>query len=227
MIISHKYKFIFIKNRKVAGSSLEAYLSQYCGRLDVLTSSGEIKGRNTQGLWNPYTDFILATNWKMRFEILSDLMHLNKYKPHMRARIIKSRIPKKMWESYYKICIERNPWDKTLSYYYMKKHNPSFHEVSFDHFLSCYHTLCSDFDRYCRPDGKIFVNRVLRYESLLDDFSGICEKLSIPFNGDLGFEINSQFRTDRRSYRDVYTDSQRQFVATVYKREIDLLGYEF
>ena len=227
MIINHKCKFIFIKNRKVAGSSLEACLNQYCGKLDVFTNTGEINGQNTNGLWNPYTDFILAANWKMRFQILSDLMHFNKYKSHMSACMVQARLPKKTWQSYYKFCIERNPWDKTLSFYHMKNHNPNLPSKSFDQFLSCNHNLCSDFDRYCGPDGKILVDSILRYESLLDDFSGVCEKLGIPFNGDLGFNINSQFRTDRRSYRDVYTDSQRKLVATVYKREIDLLGYEF
>ena len=110
---------------------------------------------------------------------------------------------------------------------YLQKHNPNLPNKSFDQFLSCNHNLCSDFDRYCGRDGKILVDRVLRYENLLSDLSEVCEKLRIPFDGDLGFKINSQFRTDRRCYRDVYTDSQRRVVETIYKREIDLLGYEF
>lgn len=227
MILSNKYKFIFIKNRKVAGTSVEAYLSQYCGKHDIITSGGETKGQNARGIWNSYSEFISAGSFKKRYDVLSDLIHFNKYKSHMGARLLQIRIPIKKWELYYKFCIERNPWDKTLSFYHMKNHNPCFPKMSFDHFLASHHSLCSDYNRYCGPDGKILVDSVLRYENLLEDFSGICEKLGIPFNGDLGFNINSQFRTDRRSYRDVYTDSQRKLVATVYKREIDLLGYEF
>ena len=37
MIISHKYRFIFVKTRKTAGTCVEAYLSQHCGDSDVLT----------------------------------------------------------------------------------------------------------------------------------------------------------------------------------------------
>ena len=40
MIISHKYKFIFIKTRKVAGSSIEKFLYPYLDhKTDVLTGS--------------------------------------------------------------------------------------------------------------------------------------------------------------------------------------------
>ena len=37
MIVSHKYKFIFIKNVKVASSSMEIALSKFCGPDDIIT----------------------------------------------------------------------------------------------------------------------------------------------------------------------------------------------
>ena len=37
MIISHDYKFIFLKNRKTAGTSIEIALSKFCGPNDVIT----------------------------------------------------------------------------------------------------------------------------------------------------------------------------------------------
>ena len=37
MIISHKYKFIFLKTKKTAGTSIEISLSRYCGNNDIIT----------------------------------------------------------------------------------------------------------------------------------------------------------------------------------------------
>ena len=37
MIISHKHKFIFVKTRKTAGTSIEIGLSKFCGPEDIIT----------------------------------------------------------------------------------------------------------------------------------------------------------------------------------------------
>lgn len=42
MLLSHKYKFIFIKTKKVAGTSVEIALSKYLGEKDIITPNSEL-----------------------------------------------------------------------------------------------------------------------------------------------------------------------------------------
>jgi hypothetical protein len=55
MIISHRHRFIFIKTRKTAGTSIEVYLSRFCGEEDVVTPlNPPVEGhepRNHLGPW--------------------------------------------------------------------------------------------------------------------------------------------------------------------------------
>ena len=49
MIISFKYKFIFIKTYKTAGTSIESYLYPYLKDKDIVGPTTEYKGINWRG----------------------------------------------------------------------------------------------------------------------------------------------------------------------------------
>ena len=40
MIISHRHRFIYVKARKVAGTSVEVALAKHCGDADIVTPVG-------------------------------------------------------------------------------------------------------------------------------------------------------------------------------------------
>jgi hypothetical protein len=201
VIISHKYRFIFVKTFKTAGTSIEVFLSRHCGPLDVLTPViphvEPHQPQNHDGFFN-----------------------------HMTAAEIRGAIGPE-WDDYFKFCVERNPWDKTLSYYHMMNHRGGG-ALDFDEFLAV-NDLPINFPKYTDPSdpNRVIVDRVLRYERLNDELTRVFGELGIPFPGTLGINAKSEYRQDRRPYRDVYTEAQAAIVASAFSRERALHGYEF
>lgn len=202
MIISHKYQFIFIKTRKTAGTSIESYLSQYCGDTDVLTPISPPmnmhKPRNSDGFYN-----------------------------HMDASSVRDKIGIPMWDKYYKFCVERNPWDKTLSYYHMLNYRSDGKLSIDDYFLSA--DYCVDHPAYVDPQNHshIIVDRVLKYESIIDELRLVFDRLRIPFSGELGIYAKSEYRTDKRHYKEVLSDKQAELISNAFAKEISFFGYSY
>lgn len=202
MIISHKYEFIFIKNGKTAGTSIEVFLSQYCALSDIFTPIyppvEPHLPRNHQGFYN-----------------------------RMTSAEIRSQIGEKTWKKYFKFCVERNPWDKTLSYYHMAKFRAGG-KLSLDKFLAG-QEFPINFPRYTEPgnSSKIIVDKIVDFDNLTEGLREIFGQLGIPFSGSLGVYAKSEYRTDRRPYQEVLTPSQAERISEIFAVEIALHGYCF
>jgi hypothetical protein len=201
MVISHKFRFIFVKNLKVAGTSLEAYLSPLCGERDIFTPiHPPVEGhqaRNARGFYN-----------------------------HMPAHEIRTRVSERLWNSYYRFTIERNPWDKTLSHYAMERHYAG-DNLSFDDYLAREELINTHFIYTDPLDDSLLVDRVLSYERLEEELSEVFAQLDVPFDDGLNVHAKAGYRQDRRPYRKIYNAAQRQRVTEVFDWEIKHLGYEF
>lgn len=127
MIISHKHKFIFIKTRKTAGTSIEILLSSVCGEDDVITANSP-KEENLRGELGYKTEQNVQIS--PRYYTLKDFWKYlrTRKKPqftnHCNAEFVKTHIPKKVWNSYYKFTFERNPYERYISLYYFRKGHP-------------------------------------------------------------------------------------------------------
>jgi len=230
MIISHKYEFIFIKTWKTAGTSIEAFLSRVCGEEDILTPINPIEGghraRNYRGLFNPFPE-ILAHNRRGIRTTMTEFLKREPYHNHIAANIVKERIGTRIWNSYFTFCFERNPWDRTLSHFFMLRHKRDG-DLTLDQYLE-EGKICVNYPLY--TDGvdldAVIVDHVAKYESIDDELTRIFGKLGIPYSGRLTDDAKAGYRVDRRPYRDVYDLRQREIVARLFKKEIQLHGYEF
>ena len=175
MIISHKYKFIFIKTFKTAGTSVEAFLSQHCTESDILPpidpSVVTHVARNYEGFFNPIPELIatrmsvlIAEKGKFIRETFWQLVKRRKFYKHMPALKVRARLPKEKWESYYKFCVERNPWDKVLSSYHMVKSRRFGEGFNLDNYFSR-GKFPRNYPLYTDRDGRIIVDRIVKYEN--------------------------------------------------------------
>jgi hypothetical protein len=228
VIISHKYKFIFVKTAKTAGTSIEAYLSRHCDQNDILTpihpSLETHTARNYQGRWNPIRE-ISNNNYNGIGRTIRDFIAQNKFQNHMKAKTIRNRISPDIWNNYYKFCVERNPWDKTISHYHMLNDRAG-NTLTFDAYLSN-KKFCVNHPKYTDLYGNLLVDKVIKFESLADELDEVFNMLSIPFDGSLGVRAKSEHRQDKRPYQEIFSEEQRKIISKAFAKEIELHNYTF
>ena len=205
VLISHRHKFIYLKNIKVAGTSVEAFFEKYCvapeqnhrmapGTDEVVTKYGIIgyRGNNPEGC---------------------------KWVNHMSAYKIKENIGEKTFNSYFKFCIERNPWAKMVSLYH-----DMVTQYSFSEFCKKYTALNAQ--RY-HIGGKSICNFIIRYEHLENDIIEVCKRLGITDYDIKDLPKYKSGNRPKRHYREYYDAQTKLLVYNKHKYEIDYFNYKF
>jgi hypothetical protein len=226
MIVSHQHRFIFIKSRKTAGTSLEIALSKFCGPDDIITPIGREDEllRRQLGYRGPQNFSCALGQYSARDWL--KVLRAGKRKAfynHMAAAAAKRLLGEKIWRDYFKFTIERNPWDKVVSRYYWdhrRPTRPSFH----DYVMGEKFGLASSYELY-NIDGELAVDRVLRYENLAAELDFLMQRLELQErprmpNAKSGFRLQG-------SYREMFSDEARRAVEVKFAREIAAFGYSF
>src|SRR5439155_22775818 len=143
---------------------------------------------------------------------------------HMPAWLVRLRIPPTVWNSYFKFCVERNPWDKVLSHYHMHAYRAGGALSLEQYFARAKFPIQSP---ALHRSIRIKNYRVVRYENLTNELAEVFARLNVPFEGDLGVRKKGHFRTDRTPYQSALNPKQRQIVERVFAREIQLHSYRF
>ncbi|WP_148255583.1 sulfotransferase family 2 domain-containing protein [Aidingimonas lacisalsi] len=230
MILSKKNGFIFIKTTKTAGTSVEVFLSPFCGDSDIITpiypAEKGHEPRNYKGFFNPLNDYWSGLGVKETAKSVSELFHKTKYYNHMSASRLKARIDPDLWDNSYKFTIERNPWDKCVSWYKMIKNRKNL-DITFSKFIR-EHPLPKDFKKYTdNTSGEILVDTVIEYSRLDEDLRGIFSYLEIPFPG-LDVYAKRSAKGSSDNYREYYKDQEDiDYIANFFKEEISLFNYDY
>jgi len=229
MIISHEHKFIFIKTKKTAGTSFEIALSRFCGPQDVITRNRAVDEELRRNLGGRGPQNHKIPLWKYnRWNFRQALRRREsaRFVHHSPAREVIRIFGREIWDSYYTFCFERNPWDKAVSYYYWR--HPSEPRPSMMEFLTSGEIEMAHrggWHLYTLND-QIVVDDVYHYENLTTDVKAIAERLRLPEVPELP-HAKGGIRADKRHYRDILSESERDKVAEIFAAEIDRFGYEF
>lgn len=241
MIISHKYKFIFIKTNKTAGTSIEIALSKFCVDGDVITKlhpGDELLRKSlgypsAQNYRTPFYNYNLHDWKRMILKIVKkEKRKTRRFYAHSSASEIRHSVGEKIWGNYFKFCFERNPWDRAISYYYFiagRRQERGKKTAPLPVFISagCLESLKKKGIGNYTINDEIAVNRICLYENLEAELEYVCnhvlglpEPLSLP-------RAKGQFRKDKRHYRDVLSMQDRDHIAQRFSREIEMFGYDF
>jgi len=208
MFINHDRKFIFIKTRKTAGSSVEKFLLDCSTNEDIVCSD------------QPY-EKIKSINLKNK--------HKNKHRGHMSWHWIKKYYIGNKWDEYFKFTIERNSWDKVVSlYHWQLKTEPQHDITSFENYVVKKKHLYNkkDWHLYAANDIPI-VDFVIDYNNLNQDLAFVCKKLNIPYTNQItNIKYKSETRIEK-NYKKFYNNETKEIIRNIYKKEIDYFRYEF
>jgi len=256
MLLSHKYKFIFLHCRKAAGSSITVYLNNYIGPqdiqvgiwIDTIDSGGKYNWRAINDIFSQYgarSLYKLLKSKKVpRLKNICQDVSKTKYKEilnhesssHAPAINVKNAFPQE-WNKYFKFCFVRNPYEKAISeYLYMTKPSHKRH-VSFVEFLErLYDKDLSDPEDVVPPtktnwpiytiNDKIAVDFIGRYENLSQDMKYICQHLGIPFDISI-FPHKKNNASNTSGYQKWYSEYEVKLVKAIFRNELEFFGYDF
>lgn len=247
LIISHKHRFIFLKPRKVGGTSIEVNIAKYCGEDDIITPVTEYSEKSDEDYYT------------------HSPRNYDDYHNHTTPEEIRMRIDDKIWNDYFKFTIVRNPWDMVVSRYKWQKFktsekkllkklnfrtikknlfNPDAYKKAFkiisssknkntkvkkinkfENFLKELPEKFTNTQYYFDTGGKPVVDFYLRFEELEDGYKKVCGILNIPYNKLP--RLKSKHRKKREHYSKFYNEKTMKMVEKRFKKEIEYFNYEF
>mgnify|MGYP006288106723 CR=1 FL=1 len=207
MIISHKYKYIFIAVPKTGTHAVRNILRPHMEEGDLEQVDLFEKKRL------PWYQLAL------------------KQHGHIKAGEIRQFFDKSLWKTYYKFAFVRNPWDRFISLaFFIGRNSTDFkkdptgflHSIADNDHLFLNRILFRPQYEFVMERKKVMTDFTGRYENFQEDFNRICHKTGIP--PETLPIINT---TDHKHYREYYDETLKEKVFKRYKGDVEAFGYGF
>lgn len=245
MILSHKFRFVFIKGRKVGGTSVEMVLSTICGPDDIVTPITPIdelarlgmggQAQNYSESAKAEADYLASLQRTPLVELANIRLPPSRYYNHMAFRDLAALSGESLSE-YDVICVERSPYSKILSWANAKvsfkrysaggKMETDLQSLrrSVDQVMeSGEFAITKNIDLYRNADGRV-VARAMRYDRLLDDVGAFMNKLGLDKFEALPHAKRGSM-SDQLDPRDFFSKPQLNRINDVFAEEFRIFGY--
>lgn len=173
MIICHDLKLIFVKTKKVAGTSFEIALSKYCNQHDIITpiTEPDERTRAALGFQGP-TNYAFHHRLKYMLSQHANRKISGRFLGHMSSEKICKNIGQPLFAAYTKVSIQRDPLDFLISQFYFKKNKKGAENATpFKTWLDANYKNVEENYRIAPTSGPYAVDAMLTYETLVDDIS--------------------------------------------------------
>lgn len=220
MLISHRRQFIYLKTYKTGGTSVEIIFEPECHPADWAgepqhSTPEMVSDAGIVGAREPDTTGAVWFN-------------------HMPAAAVRENVGSDIWGRYLKFCVVRNPYDRVVSWWWhrmpeaerqvMAAADPAQLRNAFNSWVLRATDLAMDRDKHL-IDGKVCVDRFIRYERLWDEVVALCRDLGIERKrSDLG-TYKSGVRANSLGFADYYEPVAAAKVAAWFEWELDYFDY--
>lgn len=152
---------------------------------------------------------------------------------HVSARWARMKLPAKVFNSYRKFAVVRNPYDRAVSRYHhlcQRKDHHLYERISRLSFKGFLHYMAerrhiknpTQLSYLADAQGNPLVDKILRFETLSEDFAALC--------GDLGVqdwvELPRKNVSNHKPYWEYYTDDEtRQLAQDLFAADFEAFGY--
>jgi hypothetical protein len=166
----------------------------------------------------------------------------HKWFGHMPAARIKALVGDSVWDSYFKFCVVRNPFDKAVSaFHYFERRQDEYTGIDklkakierllqgsssvkrFRRWLAD-GRFYDDSDKYM-IDGKVAVDYFIRYEDLSGGVEHVCQKLDLPFEPDRLPRLLSGIRPEGKDLSSYFDEKSIDIITHKYAWQLDRFGY--
>jgi hypothetical protein len=199
VILSFRHRFLFVRGRKVAGTSVEIALSTICGPDGIAPPLIAVDERVRQALGGHcgnYGDdpvFELAFVEAIRSASPEQLARIpappSRYWPHMSVMEVEAAVGRPL-DDFQLVCVERDPYAKVISLLSMRRQFADYRQGATADMAAAIDTFVQDLDDAIaggRLKGLKTIDmyagrppRVLHYESLERDLAAFTADLGVP-----------------------------------------------